>query len=61
VTRYAIEDARMFDAEQLIAVRTVEVEGARIVAVGAPVPAAAEREAVNLAEGTRSTPAARGP
>jgi imidazolonepropionase-like amidohydrolase len=43
VTRYVIEGARVFDGEQLIGVRTVEVEGARIVAVGAPVPAAAGR------------------
>ena len=43
MTRYVIEGARVFDGEQLIGVRTVEVEGSRIVAVGAPVPAAAER------------------
>ncbi|GAA4495723.1 amidohydrolase family protein [Actinoallomurus oryzae] len=43
MTRYVIEGARVFDGEQLIGVRTVEVEGARIVAVGAPAPAAAER------------------
>lgn len=43
MTRYAIEGAQVFDGEQLIGVRTVEVEGTRIVGVGAPVPAAAER------------------
>jgi cytosine/adenosine deaminase-related metal-dependent hydrolase len=43
MTRYVIEGARVFDGEQLIGVRTVEVEGSRIVAVGAPVSAAAER------------------
>jgi cytosine/adenosine deaminase-related metal-dependent hydrolase len=43
LTRYVIEGARVFDGEQLIGVRTVEVEGSRIVAVGAPVSAAAER------------------
>lgn len=42
-TRYAIEGARVFDGEQLVGVRTVEVEGPRIVAVGTPVSAAAER------------------
>jgi hypothetical protein len=31
----------LFDAEQLIAARTAEVEGARIVSAAAPVPAAA--------------------
>jgi imidazolonepropionase-like amidohydrolase len=43
VTRYVIEGARVFDGDQLIGVRTVEVEGSRIVAVGAPVSAVAER------------------
>ncbi|MGF6886407.1 imidazolonepropionase-like amidohydrolase [Nocardia sp. GAS34] len=43
MARYVIEGARVFDGEQLIGVRTVEVQGSRIVAVGAPVPAAAER------------------
>ncbi|WP_405163826.1 amidohydrolase family protein [Nocardia sp. NBC_01499] len=43
MTRYVIEGARVFDGEQPIGVRTVEVAGARIVAVGAPVPAGVER------------------
>jgi len=43
MTRYIIEGAQVFDGEQLIGVRTVEVEGPLIVAVGGPVPAAAER------------------
>jgi imidazolonepropionase-like amidohydrolase len=33
----------VFDGEQLIGVRTVEVEGSRIVAAAAPAPAAAEQ------------------
>ncbi len=46
MTRYVIDGARVFDGEQMIGVRTVEVEGPRIVAVGEPGgsgPAAAER------------------
>lgn len=43
MTRYVIEGARVFDGEQPIGVRTVEVEGTRIVAVGAAAPATAER------------------
>ncbi|MFI6169775.1 amidohydrolase family protein [Nocardia sp. NPDC051052] len=43
MTRYVIEGAQVFDGEQAIGVRTVEVEDARIVAVGVPVPAGVER------------------
>jgi imidazolonepropionase-like amidohydrolase len=43
MTRYVIEGAQVFDGEQSIGVRTVEVEGSRIVAVGAPASAAAEQ------------------
>ncbi|MEU7144185.1 amidohydrolase family protein [Nocardia sp. NPDC046473] len=43
MTGYVIEGARVFDGEQSLGVRTVEVEGARIVAVGAVVPAGVER------------------
>ncbi|MFG1643783.1 amidohydrolase family protein [Amycolatopsis sp. NPDC049252] len=43
MTRYVIEGAQVFDGEQPIGVRTVEIEGARIVAIGAPTPATAER------------------
>jgi imidazolonepropionase-like amidohydrolase len=46
MTRYVIEGAQVFDGEQMIGMRTVEVEGSRIVAVGEPGgsgPAAAER------------------
>ncbi|MFD6160984.1 amidohydrolase family protein [Nocardia sp. NPDC060256] len=40
---YVIEGARVFDGEQSLGVRTVQVQGSRIVAVGALVPAGVER------------------
>lgn len=43
MTGYVIEGARVFDGEQSLGVRTVQVQGSRIVAVGALVPAGVER------------------
>jgi imidazolonepropionase-like amidohydrolase len=43
MTRYAIEGARVFDGDRLIGVRTVEIDGPRIVAVGGQASPDAER------------------
>jgi imidazolonepropionase-like amidohydrolase len=43
MARYIIEGARVFDGEQLLGVRNVEVDGPRVAAVGGSATAGAER------------------